>query len=420
MVVFINDDKNISFRQEENKVIYRRFHALWSNRDYLLLWGGQFVSAFGSQISAFAIPLFILGLTHSPAQAGLVGALGTLPFLLLSLPAGALIDRWDQKWVMVLCNCALAGIFGSVVIAFAFGRLTVLHLALVVVLGSIFTTFLSISQITSLPKMVQSEHLSQAVAQNYGIRASSELLGPVLGGLCYGIGNIFPFLVDTISYIAFVCMLCFIQTPLKGIRSSPSQDLKTEILEGMIWLWHHPVLRFMTILTWGLMAPCFGYTLVLLVLAQQLHASSFLIGLVLASGGIGSVLGTMLAGPLMKRFCLGQIILGTMWPWVLSWLPLAVAPNLLLLGIANAIGFIVVPIYLIAQSSYQLSLVPDQLQGRVNSVIGLIVFGGQPLSLGLTGLLLQEIGPRATVLVLFVPQLILAIVTMFNRRIRSL
>ena len=77
---------------------------LWRNRDYLLLWGGQAVSSVGGSASTLAFPLLILSVTQSPAQAGFAGALRSLAYLLLGLPAGALIDRWDRKRTMILCD----------------------------------------------------------------------------------------------------------------------------------------------------------------------------------------------------------------------------------------------------------------------------------------------------------------------------
>src|SRR5579863_2624707 len=88
--------------------------SLWRNRDYMLLWSGQVVSNMGSQVSQLAFPLFILLLTHSPVQAGLAGALRALPYLIFSLPAGALIDRWDRKRVMILCDSGRALALGSI------------------------------------------------------------------------------------------------------------------------------------------------------------------------------------------------------------------------------------------------------------------------------------------------------------------
>jgi MFS family permease len=97
--------------------------SLWRNRDYMLLWAGQAVSSFGSQITQLTFPLLVLAITGSPAQAGFVGALRALPFALLSLPAGALVDRWDRKRLMIWCDAGRAVALGSVPLALALGLL---------------------------------------------------------------------------------------------------------------------------------------------------------------------------------------------------------------------------------------------------------------------------------------------------------
>ncbi|GHO99898.1 hypothetical protein KSF_099460 [Reticulibacter mediterranei] len=85
-----------------------RSPSLWRNRDFMLLWSGQLLSSVGSQVSLLAFPLLVLGITHSATLAGLVGALDSLPFALLCLPAGAFIDRWDRKRVMLICDSGRA------------------------------------------------------------------------------------------------------------------------------------------------------------------------------------------------------------------------------------------------------------------------------------------------------------------------
>src|SRR5262249_10101186 len=80
---------------------------LWRNRDYLLLWLGQAVSSLGTRLTQFAFPLLLVGLTHSIAAAGLAYGLEQLPYALFSLPAGALVDRWPRKRVMIVCTFGL-------------------------------------------------------------------------------------------------------------------------------------------------------------------------------------------------------------------------------------------------------------------------------------------------------------------------
>src|SRR5438128_297666 len=82
--------------------------SLWRNRDFILLWSGHIVSAIGSEVSLLAFPLLALAITQSPAQAGLMAALRGLPYALFCLPAGALIDRWDRKRVMIICDSGRA------------------------------------------------------------------------------------------------------------------------------------------------------------------------------------------------------------------------------------------------------------------------------------------------------------------------
>jgi MFS family permease len=192
-----------------------------------------------------------------------------------------------------------------------------------------------------------------------------------------------------------------------------------EIGEGILWLWRERVLRFLALLTLGLIFPTIGFTLLLIILAQNLHASPLAIGILFASGGIGSIAGAFLTNPLQKRFTFGQLTIGSAWVWAISWLALAIAPNLWVLGIANGVSFIIVPIYISVQFSYRLIIIPDHLQGRVQSVFRLLSFGSQPLSFVLTGFLIQWIGPVATVIVLFVPQGIIALIATFYRPLRE-
>src|SRR5215472_13919899 len=87
---------------------------LWRNRDYMILWSGQVLSSVGTNVSGLAFPLLVLLLTQSPAQAGFASALRALPFVFLGLPVGALIDRWNRKWVMILIDTGRALALSSI------------------------------------------------------------------------------------------------------------------------------------------------------------------------------------------------------------------------------------------------------------------------------------------------------------------
>ncbi|BCL81379.1 MFS transporter [Ktedonobacteria bacterium brp13] len=397
----------------------QRLLPLWHNRDYLLLWSGQLISSIGTQISQLAFPLLVLAITFSPAQAGIVGALRGLPFAVLCLPAGALVDRWDRRKVMLLCDTGRAIALGSIPVALWLGRLSFIQLGLVALVEGTFFTFFSLSEAACLPCVVSQEQLPAATAQNQAIDSISWLLGPLLGGVLYGLGRAVPFLLDTISYACSVLGLFFMRTKFQEERAQTPRQIRKEIGEGLVWLWHTPVLRFLALLYLGLGTPVYGYALILIILAQGLHATPFVIGAIFASSGMGSIAGSFLVTPLQKRITFGRLIIWSAWIWAISWLAFAIAPNPLILGVAVAVSFIIVPIFNATQFSYRLIVTPDHLQGRVNSIFRLVAFGGQPLSLLITGLLIQWIGPTWAVVVLFVPQGIAALAATFYQPLRK-
>src|SRR4051794_14104511 len=98
---------------------------LWRNRDYVLLLSGQIGSTLGSTVSGIAFPLLILALTNSPTAAGIAGALVTIPYLIFSLPAGALVDRWDRKRVMLICDTIRAINMATIPLAIMLNMITI-------------------------------------------------------------------------------------------------------------------------------------------------------------------------------------------------------------------------------------------------------------------------------------------------------
>ena len=408
-------DKPMSTKE----VIPRRPKALWLNRDYMLLWSGQIVSNVGTQVSQLAFPLLILTLTGSAAQAGFAGALRALPYVIFSLPAGALIDRWDRKRTMILCDTGRAISLASIPVAYALGDLTMVQLYLVSAIEGTLYVFFNIAEAACLPRVVPKEQLPAATAQNMATDGITALIGPPLGGALYTAGKFLPFVADAFSYAVSVVSLLFIKVKFQKERVAEPRKLWIEIHEGLAWLWHHPLIRFMAILTGGYNLLFAGFTLIIIVLAQQQHASSFTIGLIFSVGGIGAVIGAVAATSIQKRFSFGQVIIGTTWFSALI-LPLyAIAPNPLVLGILSAASFFGGPVYNVVQFSYRSAIIPDELQGRVNSVFRLIAFGGQPLGLALTGVLIQKIGVIQTVFICAFGMVAFALAATLNRHVRD-
>jgi MFS family permease len=397
------------------------------NRDYMLLWSGQVISALGSGISGIALPLLILAITTSVANpngdtviAGFAGALFALPYLLISLPVGALIDRWNRKRVMVICDAFRALNAATIPIAIFLNSLTVWQLLINAFIEGTFYVFFNIAEVAALPRVVDKRQLPQASAQNEGGFIAANLLGPPVGGFLFGsVSRAFPFIADAISYGVSVFSLLFIKTEFQGERRAEERHLLVEIREGLSWLWHQPLIRFMALLTGSWNFAGNGMYLVLIIIAQNLGANTTQIGLMFSIASAGGIIGAFLGGQIQKRFSFGQVIITIGWINVILIPLILVAPNFVFIGVILGLTFMLSPIYNVVQFSYRLALIPDKLQGRVNSTFRLLAFGFNPLGAALSGILLELIGPTATLLTFLSVQLLFTILTTFNSHVRN-
>jgi MFS family permease len=386
----------------------------------MLLWSGQVVSALGSGISGLVTPLLILFLTNSPAAAGIAGAVGSLPYLIFSLPVGALIDRWDRKKVMILCDIGQALLFASVAIAIYYDAITLWHLYINAFVGGTLFVFFNIAEVAALPRVVPKKQLPQASAQNEAGFIAAFLAGPPLGGFLYqNVSRLFPFALDAVSYGASAISLLFIKTRFQEDRVVEERHLVREIKEGLSWLWHHPLIRYMAVLTGGLNFVNAGAGLILIVAAKGLGATETEIGWMFSIGATGGIIGSILGGQIQKRFTFGQVIIATGWVSVAAFPMYALAPNFLVLGVIAAILFSISPIYNVVQFSYRLALIPDKLQGRVNSTFRLLAYGFQPMGNALAGIMLERLGTGYTILFYGVWLLFFSVMTTLNSHVRN-
>jgi len=394
--------------------------SLWKTRDYMLLWSGQVVSTLGSTASSIVFPLLILALTHSPAAAGIAGALRAAPYLIFSLPVGALIDRWDRKRVMIVCDVWRAVAVLTVPLALWLDALTIWQIYVVTfVEGSLFV-FFNIAEVAALPRVVPAGLLPQAAAQNEAAFGAANIVGPSIGTFLYQVlGKSAPFIADALSYLASVVSLLLIRTEFRLAKAAPSTSLRVDIAEGLRWLWHKPLIRYMAFLTGGLNLVNAAIPLIVIVLARELGAHDVEIGLIFSIGGIGGIVGSLVGGRIQRRFSFGQVIIAVLWVEALLFPLYALAPRYYLLGAIYALCYTMSPIYNVVQFSYRLALIPDALQGRVNSTFRLIAFGFMPLGAAISGFLLEWIGTVPTILFFALWYLALAVLTTLNRHVRE-
>lgn len=392
--------------------------SLWRNRDFVVLWSGGLLSVLGTGISRIAYPLLMLAVTHSPAQAGLVGALRALPYLVLGLPAGALADRWNRKRVMILCDAGRALNMASIPLAFLFGHLTAGQLYVNALVGGILFVFFSAAEVAYLPHVVPPEQLPTAVAVEQGMSSGAGIVAPSLGGILFQFGHVVPFLADAVSYAASVISLLFIKAEFQEERVTEYPDLRKEIVDGLHWLWRQPLLRTVAVTTAGLQLATSGVALIVIVLAQHQHASPALIGALFSAVGIGGVLGSAIAPRVQRTLGFGWAILGVAWIEALLWPLFAVAPNLVMLGLVLGLFAFSMPIYGVAAMSYRLSVTPDRLQSRVGTAFRVIAWSTEPVGAALAGLLIQALGPVSATLVFSAWVLLVSVIASADGQLR--
>jgi MFS family permease len=252
--------------------------------------------------------------------------------------------------------------------------------------------------------------------------AAAGMVGPGLGGFLYqSIGRAFPFLLDAISYALSAISLLFVRTNFQVERAQGASErhLWREIKEGMGWLWANRLLRFMAFVTGGINMVLVGGTLIVIVVAKGLNADEAGIGLIFSIGAVGGIMGAALAGTIQRRFGYGQVTLTTIWVLVLAFSLLGIAPHVALLTFAWGLISISVPVFSVVQLSYRLPLIPDELQGRVNSSYRFLGFGTQPLGSVLAGFLLENTGAVVTVAIFSALLLVMAVTATLNREVRT-
>ncbi|GAA1898552.1 MFS transporter [Streptantibioticus ferralitis] len=383
--------------------------SLWRNRDFVTLWSGQVVSTLGARVSATAMPLLVLATTGSPADAGLVGAAGTLPFLVAYLPAGPLVDRYNRHRIL-LTSEILAGLaLATVPIALWLRLLTVAQLIVVAFVQGLCFVFFSLAETAALPKIVPAVLLPAALAQNEARSRGAALAGGPLGGLLFGIDRALPFLADALSYAAASIALLFLRKDLQNTTTAPAEPLWQATVAGLRWIWRHPLIRTAILLITASNLVFQALVLTIVVLAQRHGATPGAIGTMLGIYAGGGLIGALVATRAHRYFTPKMVIIGVNWIWA-ALLPLfLLTTNPLHIGAIGAATAFIGPVWNVVIMSYTALLVPNEILGRVTSAAMTLAWGVMPIgSLG-AGLLLTTAGPTGAVLALSAIMLVTAV-----------
>ena len=322
---------------------------------------------------------------------------------------------------MILSDLGRALSLLSVPVASFFGVLTVEQLYVNAFIEGTLFVFYNIAETAALTRVVPKHQLPAAYAQNQVADTLAFLVGPSVGTLLYqGLSKMAPFVVDAMSYVGSVVTLLFIRIPLQADRlqkAEQKKDLPREIREGISWWWQRPLLRSQAFLNSGLNLA--GSPLLLIVLAKDLGAQDADVGLILSVGSLGGILGTFIGRWVQRRFRYGQAVPSIILYQAIVWPLMALSPNLLVFGLAVALSFAMWPAYDVVQYTYRLAMIPDALQGRVNSSFKLIAWGSRPVGAALTGFLIEWIGAGSTTLAFAGLFLALSLAAFANVHVRN-
>ncbi|MDQ6875569.1 MAG: MFS transporter [Actinomycetota bacterium] len=371
------------------------------NRNFTLLWSGQVVSELGGRVSAIAFPLLVLALSGSPARAGIVGFAETLPLLVLTLPAGALVDRWDRKRVMITADSACLLAMASIPIGLALGALPFAQIVMVAAVIGTGYAFSAVAEQSALRNVVADTQLPAAMARNQARIFGALLVGQPLGGALFALGRWVPFLFDAMSYLVSVLTLLFVRTSFQAKRESRPAQLGADVRAGLSWFWRQPFIRATSLITMGTDFTVNALYLVVIVLARDRGAGPALIGAMFVFLGLGGVVGALIAPGLVRRLRTRTIVVACQ-VLVAGLIPLLiVVPGRLAPGVIYGAMFLLHPTWNASVSTYRLRTTPDHLIGRVTSIGKTLSLGPVALaSLG-SGLLLEAAGVTPTLWVLF-------------------
>ncbi|MEV6645820.1 MFS transporter [Amycolatopsis sp. NPDC051371] len=374
--------------------------SLFRHADFRRLFAGDTASQFGTFVGNTAVPLLAaVTLAATPFEMGLLAAAETLAFLLLGLPAGVWVDRMSRRRVMLTADFTRFALLLSVPIAWWAGVLTLAQLLVVVLLVGIATLFFDIAYQSYLPSLVGREHLVEGNAKLQAVHSTAQIAGPSAAGvLVQVISAANTVLITGLGFLTSALCLFRIRTEEPEPDRGAHARLLPQIVEGLKFVFSDKPLRAIVACT--ATANFFGGALAavqVLFLTRVAGLPPAAVGVLLAAGGAGGILGALCSGAVTRR--LGQsraiwLVPLFTWPGQLALALAAPGWRLVLAGGGLVLGGFGLVVYNVAQVSYRQAICPDRLLGRMNASVRFVVWGTIPLGGLLGGVLGELLGLR--------------------------
>ncbi|MEO0067078.1 MAG: hypothetical protein RJB63_203 [Actinomycetota bacterium] len=364
------------------------------NRNFQYLWAGQTVSTIGSQMSGLALPvLAVTMLQASEWQVGMMNAAGMSMFLLIGLPAGAWVDRWLKRRVMILADAVRMLVLFSVPFAWWAGVLDMTYIIISAAVISAANVFFDVAYQSVLPIMLPKEHMAKANSALETTNQTSMLAGPAVVGFLLSIVKApILMLADAVSFLFSLISVALIKMDESTIAKKDRGRLRDDIAEGVKFVTKHPIISRITATT--AVSNLFGsavHTLTPILVLRTMDVPPALYGLAFTAAAAAGLVGAISAAKIGERFGQGNTVIGAM---VLCGVAMIGFPIAASIGNVSAFPIVIASeallsfsglVYNITQVSARQALCPEHLLGRMNASIRFFVWGVMPISALLAG-----------------------------------
>lgn len=400
-----------------------RSRSLWRHRAFLLLWSGETISQTGAQISLMAVPLTAISVLHAgPTEVALLTALQYAPVLLVTLFAGAWLDRHRRRPVLIVANLGRFLLIMLIPMSYPADLLSLDLLYLVTFAVGLLTAVSDVAYLVYLPSVVARRQLVEANAKLEAAYSIAETGGPGLGGVLVQLMAAPVALVaNAATYLLAAASFAAIRQP--EIVASPERErrpMHAEIADGLRAILGHQVLRLLAAQTavYNLFERIV-LTLYLLYGVSELGLGAGELGVIQTTASAGSLIGALVAGRAAAAFGTGRCIVGSMVVASAALVVLPLAPATPTLAIIVLItGFVLhgfgVGILNVHSLSVRTALAPAGLLSRITATFRVIIYGTIPIGALLAGLLGTLVGLRAAIMLGVAPLLVLSTLFWFS------
>ncbi len=381
--------------------------SILKQKGFLALWVGQTVSAVGTQISGLALPVIaVTFLSASELEMGFLNAAGTSAFLVVGLLAGAWVDRWIKRRVMLIADLVRMLAVATIPLLWLQDSLTIYHLILVASVMSVASVFFDVAYQSYIPILLPKEYIGVANSRLETTGQISGISGPsIVGWLLTILKAPLILIVDAFSFLISAIALFLIKDKEVPKPKADRRPLRKEIAEGLSFVWNQKLIRAITFTTStsNLFSTIVGTMFALYFFREEnLGFSTASFGLLSSIGSIGGLLGATVTPKLIKRFGEGRLVvlsaifLGSIQILIpLSWyVPREIA--LFVLGAQFFLTSFFILTYNITQVTARQRICPEHLLGRMNASIRFMVWGSMPIGALISGLLGTAIGVLPT------------------------